>query len=121
MGVSPSFSACVRLMSLGDVAWTASAGAVFYGVGFSHARQLGVRSAHSLGVWSALPAVVVGVLAGANKGFYRYLGFMDNGNAALYPGYVEDGAPYYLKHKVSDRRADAAPGSTTVPSGGALR
>jgi hypothetical protein len=50
-----------------------------------------------------MPAIALGLLAGINKGTYRYSGFMENGNAPLYPGYLENSAPYFLKHKVSDR------------------
>lgn len=59
---------------------------------------------------------MLGLLGGVNKGVYRYAGFMDNGNAPLYPGYTESAAPYFLKHKVSDRVADIAPSLHMDPS-----
>ena len=72
-------------------------------------RSLGGSRGHALGVCLALPAVGMGLLAGMRNGVHRYLGFADNGNPPLYPGYVEDAAPYFLKHNVSDRHVAVAP------------
>ena len=58
---------------------------------------------HRFGLLLAVPAVAMGVLVGSRNGMFRYLGFTDNGNAPLYPGYKEDSTPYYVKHVVSDR------------------
>lgn len=51
----------------------------------------------------------MGVLVGSRNGMFRYLGFTDNGNTPLYPGYVEDATPYYVKHSVSDRHFHQTP------------
>lgn len=51
----------------------------------------------------------MGLLAGTRNGVHRYLGLSDNGNPSLYPGYVEDAAPYFLKHNVSERHHSVSP------------
>ena len=73
------------------------------------AGKLGVVNGHRLGLWLALPAVAIGVLTGSRNGMHRYLGFSDNGNPPLYPGYKEDATPYFVKHTVSERRVPVAP------------
>ena len=72
---------------------------------------MGVKSAHRLGFWCAVPAVLVGLVAGQRNGVYRYLGYTDNGNPAIYPGYVENNAPYFMRHEVSERHAPVAASS----------
>lgn len=81
----------------------------------SAAPRLGVGS-HKLGFWTAVPAVVLGLLGGINKGVYRYGGFMENGNAPLYPGYIENSAPYFMQMTVSDRHASVHPALQFDPS-----
>ena len=72
------------------------------------ANRLGVRSRHVFGLCTAVPAVLLGLMGATQRGWYRYLGFTDNGNPALYPGYVETNAPYFLRHNVSDRHFPVA-------------
>ncbi len=50
----------------------------------------------------------MGLLAGTRNGLHRYLGYADNGNPTLYPGYKEDSAPYFMKHEVSERHQRVA-------------
>ena len=71
------------------------------------ATSVGVKNGHRLGFWCAVPAALVGIVAGNRSGIYRYLGYTDNGNPALYPGYKEDNTPYFMKHEVSERHAPA--------------
>lgn len=73
------------------------------------APKLGVRSPGVLGFWVALPAALLGLTAALRGGYYRYLGFMDNGNLTRYPGYVEDNTPWFVKHSVSDRHFKVSP------------
>ena len=54
------------------------------------APYLGVKNGHRLGFWAAVPAALVGLVAGHRTGVFRYLGYTDNGNPTLYPGYKED-------------------------------
>jgi len=72
------------------------------------ATSVGVKSAHRLGFWCAVPAALVGLVAGQRNGVYRYLGYTDNGNPTIYPGYVENSAPYFMRHEVSERHAPVA-------------
>lgn len=51
----------------------------------------------------------MGLLAGTRRGWDRYLGFRENGNPPLYAGYTDDRAPYFMKHKVSDRHFSVNP------------
>jgi hypothetical protein len=75
------------------------------------AHEIGIRSPHRLGVWLAVPAVLIGLSFGAQKGYYRYLGFTANGHPSLYPDYKEDMTPYFVKHRTSDRHFDAPSGT----------
>ena len=96
-----------------------------------------MKNGHRLGFWCAVPAALVGLLAGHRAGVFRYLGYTDNGNPTLYPNYKEDQtrawlrgalllapppaphprsslfflpcAAYFVKHVVSDRHANVAP------------
>ena len=43
-----------------------------------------------MGFWTAVPAAIVGVAMGHRTGVFRFLGYTDNGNPTLYPGYKED-------------------------------
>jgi hypothetical protein len=54
------------------------------------APYLGVKNGHRLGFWAAVPAALVGLVAGNRTGVFRFLGYTDNGNPTLYPGYKED-------------------------------
>jgi hypothetical protein len=65
--------------------------------------RLGARNRHVFGLWTSVPAVIIGLMGATHRGWYRYMGFTDNGNPALYPGYEETSAPYFLRHSVSDR------------------
>ena len=49
-----------------------------------------MKNGHRLGFWCAVPAALVGLLAGHRAGVFRYLGYTDNGNPTLYPNYKED-------------------------------
>ena len=64
---------------------------------------------HRFGLWIALPAVLMGLLAGTRNGIHRYCGFSDNGNPSIYPGYKEDQTPYFVKHNVSERHKSISP------------
>jgi len=60
-------------------------------------------SGHRLGLWLALPAIVIGYLSGLKRSYYRHSGYLDNGAEPLYAGYKDDSAPYFVKHAVSSR------------------
>ncbi len=71
---------------------------------FTAAAKVGVSSGHRLGFWLAVPAVLVGMSGAVRRGFYRYMGYLDNGTGSIYPGYEENSsAPYFVTHSVSDR------------------
>ena len=60
---------------------------------------------HRLGAALTLPMLFIGYTAGLKRAFARHLGYADNGQAPLFPGY--DGAstvPQWVRHEVSDRR-----------------
>lgn len=78
------------------------------------AGRLGVRSPLTLGVWTAVPAVLVALLAGLQRGTHRYTGLISNGNPPIYAGYKEDNTPYFVKHEVSDRRYDVPKGTAAT-------
>ena len=47
----------------------------------------------------------IGYTAGLNRAFARHLGYAENGQPPLYPGYVADSTvPQWVRHEVSDRR-----------------
>jgi hypothetical protein len=85
------------------------------------AHEIGIRSPHRLGVWLAVPAVLIGLSFGAQKGYYRYLGFTANGHPSLYPDYKEDMTPYFVKHRTSDRHFDAPVSGTLLKGGKELK
>ena len=68
-----------------------------------------MRSLHAFGLWTAVPAVILGLMGATHRGWYRYMGFTSNGNPPLYPGYVETAAPYFMRHHVSDRHFQVSP------------
>jgi len=59
--------------------------------------------------------VLLGWSAGLNRAHLRHIGTMPNGNDSLYPGYTDDGAPYIVKHRVSDRHNERPPSEITKP------
>lgn len=63
-------------------------------------------SGHRLGLMIATPLLIVGTASGLHRSYLRHVGLLPNGLPPLYPGYTEDGTPYIVKHKVSDRHAD---------------
>jgi hypothetical protein len=111
MGKEATVANSMAQISGADAAWTAAGAAVFYAFGAANAARLGVRGSHVFGLWTAVPAVVLGLMGATHRGWYRYMGFTDNGNPPLYPGYVESQAPYFVRHAVSDRHFKLAPGA----------
>ena len=111
MGKEATFANSVAQISGVDLAWTAGGAAAFYAFGVANGTRLGVRSLHAFGLWTAVPAVVLGLMGATHRGWYRYMGFTDNGNPPLYPGYAETQAPYFVRHAVSDRHFRLAPGA----------
>ena len=71
---------------------------------------MGISRGHRFGLLLTVPNILAGGLFVAQRGAFRYLGFVDNGNPPLYPGYQVDETPYLLKHSVSDKRQEALPG-----------
>ena len=58
-----------------------------------------------LGVALTLPMLFIGYTAGLKRAFARHLGYAENGQPPLYPGYVADSTvPQWVRHEVSDRR-----------------
>ena len=71
---------------------------------------MGITRGHRFGLLLTVPNIFAGGLFVAQRGMFRYLGFVDNGNPPLYPGYKVDETPYIMKHAVSDKHQDALPG-----------
>ena len=67
------------------------------------AKRLGISRGHRFGLLLTLPNILAGGLFVAQRGMFRYLGFVDNGNPPLYPNYMVDHTPYFVKHRVSDK------------------
>ena len=111
MGKEATFANSVAQISGVDLAWTAGGAAAFYAFGVANGTRLGVRSLHAFGLWTAVPAVVLGLMGATHRGWSPPMGFTDNGNPPLYPGYAETQAPYFVRHAVSDRHFRLAPGA----------
>ena len=61
-----------------------------------------------LGTFLTLPILFVAYTSGLKRAFARHLGYIDNGQPALYAGYdAQSTVPYFVRHQVSDRRRDA--------------
>ena len=60
-----------------------------------------------LGTYLTLPILFISFTSGLKRAFARHLGYIDNGQPALYAGYDrESTVPFFVRHQVSDRRRD---------------
>jgi hypothetical protein len=58
-----------------------------------------------LGTYLTLPILFIAFTSGLKRAFARHLGYAENGQPPLYPGYVADSTvPQWVRHEVSDRR-----------------
>jgi len=73
------------------------------------APTLGVPrlSGHRLGAVLTIPIFFIGYTSGLKRAYARHLGLIENGNESVFKGYkVDSSVPYFLRHKVSDRRLE---------------